>query len=384
MTPAEKARLAQDGIAALRAGDAHTARARFSQLPDPPWMLLAQACNRLADTDGELAALQSQLAEDFRHLPALLAAGELHARLGDQRAASSFFRTAIAQAAVSNIPAPMLPLIERARQFVAASGDHFHQHLLDSLSTAGLLDGPGHSRMRHAIDLLSGKVPLYLQQPSMFYFPGLPQRAFYERDEFAWLAQMEAEIPAMRAELLRHLEKGAAFRPYIETLPGLPAPNNPLRDSTDWSAHYFLKGGLPVPENASRCPATMKALEIPQLPEIAGRSPVALWSILKPDTHIAPHHGLFNTRLICHIPLIIPPDCALRVGAETRAWEDGKALIFDDSFEHEAWNRSDQTRIILLFPIWRPEISEDEKAALSHLFAAINRFGSNPPATDSY
>ncbi len=73
-----------------------------------------------------------------------------------------------------------------------------------------------------------------------------------------------------------------------------------------------------------------------------------------------------------HIPLIAPPDCALRVGSETRAWEDGKALIFDDSFEHEAWNRSDRTRIILLFEIWRPEIGPAEREELTLLFEAID------------
>lgn len=99
---------------------------------------------------------------------------------------------------------------------------------------------------------------------------------------------------------------------------------------------------------------------------------MALWSLLKPGTHIQPHHGMLNTRLICHIPLVVNPDCALRVGPETRSWEVGKALVFDDSFEHEAWNRGQATRVILLFEIWRPEIRDDERAALTRLFETID------------
>jgi aspartyl/asparaginyl beta-hydroxylase (cupin superfamily) len=123
---------------------------------------------------------------------------------------------------------------------------------------------------------------------------------------------------------------------------------------------------------------TIKALEHAPMPLIDERSPVALWSLLKPGTHIQPHHGMLNTRLICHIPLIVPKDCAIRVGNETRAWREGEALIFDDSFEHEAWNKSGDTRVILLFEIWRPEISLEERAALTKIFETINDYQGVP------
>ena len=101
---------------------------------------------------------------------------------------------------------------------------------------------------------------------------------------------------------------------------------------------------------------------------------MAIYSLLKPGTHIQPHHGMLNTRLICHVPLIAPDGCALRVGSETRTWRQGEALIFDDSFEHEAWNRGGETRVVLLFEIWRPEISADERAALTEMFEAIDTY----------
>lgn len=166
----------------------------------------------------------------------------------------------------------------------------------------------------------------------------------------------------------------AAFAPYVSGSPDRPLPNNHLLNDPSWGAYYLWEGGAPVAGHAERCPAVMAALEQAPIPVIRGRSPMALFSLLRAGTHIAPHHGLLNTRLIVHIPLIAPPGCALRVGAETRAWEEGRALIFDDSFEHEAWNRSDRTRIVLLFEIWRPEIGDAERAELVTLFEAIDLF----------
>jgi aspartyl/asparaginyl beta-hydroxylase (cupin superfamily) len=214
-----------------------------------------------------------------------------------------------------------------------------------------------------------------LQQPNVFYFPGLPQRQFYERDEFAWLGKIEAAAPAMRDELAAVIAAEGDFAPYVAAAPGRPAPNNALLGDPSWGAYYLWQSGAPVAGQADRCPATMKALEDAPMPVIAGRSPMALFSLLKPGTHIAPHHGMLNTRLICHVPLFAPQGCTLRVGNETREWRFGETLIFDDSFEHEAWNRTAETRVVLLFEIWRPEIGAAEREELTALFEAVGAFG---------
>ena len=83
---------------------------------------------------------------------------------------------------------------------------------------------------------------------------------------------------------------------------------------------------------------------------------------------------MLNTRLICHLPLLVPNGCGLRVGAETRSWVEGELLIFDDSFEHEAWNRGTSDRTILLFEIWRPDIDTDEREQLTRIFSAIDTY----------
>ena len=113
---------------------------------------------------------------------------------------------------------------------------------------------------------------------------------------------------------------------------------------------------------------------------IGARTPAVLFSKLEPGAHIPPHHGMLNCRLICHLPLIVPDGCWLRVGNETREWQEGKLLIFDDSIEHEAKNPSGEMRIILLFDIWRPELSEAERQGISAIFDAIDTFQTLPDA----
>lgn len=364
--------------AALQRRDGVEAKRLLAELTNDrmPWLLLAQACNLSGDSAGEETALQRQLAIEPRNLPALLLTGEFKARGDDDRAANSFFQAALNQAAATaDVPVALHPMLTRAQEFIARTQTRFESHLLEQLRRSGI---GNQGRIGSAIDLLLGKKQLYLQQPSSFYFPGLPQRQYYERGEFDWLPQVEAAVPAMHDELLAVLADGKDFAPYVEVIAERPSAANPLINDPSWGAFYFWRDGEIVTENATRCPATMAALEAVPMPTIDQRSPIALWSLLKPGTHIQPHHGLLNTRLICHIPLIVPSDCALRVGNETREWREGEALIFDDSFEHEAWNRSDQTRVVLLFEIWRPEISPEERAALIAIFETINDYQGVP------
>ncbi len=121
----------------------------------------------------------------------------------------------------------------------------------------------------------------------------------------------------------------------------------------------------------------MAALAAAPMPHIAGRSPMALFSILQPRTHIPPHNGMLNTRLICHLPLIVPDNCRLRVGGETRAVRAGEVLLFDDSIEHEAWNDSDAPRAILLFEVWRPELTDAERHALKVMFESVTQYATD-------
>ena len=93
-------------------------------------------------------------------------------------------------------------------------------------------------------------------------------------------------------------------------------------------------------------------------PVIAGASPNAMFSLLAPRTLIPPHVGINNARLVCHLPLIVPEGCWFRVGAERRDWKPGEAFVFDDTIEHEASNPSDELRVVFIFDIWHPDLTE--------------------------
>ncbi|WP_240330678.1 aspartyl/asparaginyl beta-hydroxylase domain-containing protein [Sphingorhabdus sp. Alg239-R122] len=380
MHPNTVQQLTQESTEALRRGDGASARAKLQEIikngpgMPKPWFLMAQACHLADDAEGEDNALEQLLTDEPRHLVGLLMKGVLKAKQGDSRAAASFYRTALNVAAqLPQIPQTIVPMLQKAEAHIESSSADYEDFLLAQLEAKGVSRSVS-PRFDQSLDLLLGKNELYLQQPSVFYFPGLPQRAFYEREEFSWIADMEAQIPALQHELQGVLQQKDEFAPYVKINPERPLPNNALLNDPSWGAYYFWENGVQVEEHAEQCPVTMEALTQPPLPIIKERSPIALYSLLKPGTHIKPHHGVLNTRLICHIPLITHDKCALRVGSETRRWEDGKALIFDDSFEHEAWNRGDSTRIILLFEVWRPEITEEERVALTAIFEAISYY----------
>ena len=124
-------------------------------------------------------------------------------------------------------------------------------------------------------------------------------------------------------------------------------------------------------QNHEKCPETSRILETAPLCRIPGNAPEVLFSVFTAGTHLLPHRGVTNTRLVAHLPLIVPADCALRVGGELHSWEEGRIVIFDDSYEHEAWNRSDKTRVVLIFDIWNPYLTELECAAVTDITSAL-------------
>jgi Aspartyl/Asparaginyl beta-hydroxylase len=372
--------LANQGVAALQRGDAKAARAAFEAIAEAGrashqlWLLLAQSCEMLGDAPAMQAALDPVLQAEPKNLYALLMRGEQLARTGDDRAASAWFNMAVASAGgFQSLPPDLQPRLERARAALAAADERFSAHLRSSLSAAGVDTGK-QGRLAEALDILEGRAQPQLQQPTSFYYPRLPAIPFFDPADFDWVPALAAAAADMRAEAQAVLASGEGLAPYVEADPTRPNKGHALLGKADWSAFYLWQNGAPVSEHARRCPVTAAALERLPMPRTDGRSPTALFSILKPHTHIPPHWGMINTRLICHIPLIVPEGCRLRVGNETRAVEFGKALIFDDSIEHEAWNDSDETRLILLFEIWRPELDAGERRALATMFEAIGRY----------
>jgi hypothetical protein len=313
-------------------------------------------------------------------LQATLARADDFAARGDVRAAVAFYQSALKSVRdVGGLDRDTIAQLQRAQAFVAGRVREFQQSLEQAVAHAHPADPVAALRLAHSLDMLKGERQVYQQQPSVLYYPYLAQRQYFEREEFEWVPALEAATPAIREELAALVDEGADFRPYVENHPDRPHRDfHGLNDNPDWTALYLWRDGKVVEQNAARCPKTMTALENVPLSRIGSRTPAVLFSRLEPGAHIPPHSGMLNCRLICHLPLIVPNGCWLRVGNETREWEEGKLLVFDDSFEHEAKNPTGELRIILLFDIWRPELGEEERTAISAIFDSIDRFRGLP------
>jgi aspartate beta-hydroxylase len=379
-TTVELRALAQRGVAFLQAGQAAAARDSFASLvqlaPDQAdgHLGLAHALQALGQTAPANAALDKALGLQPRHIGALvLKADWLHA--AGQATAASFYQAAVRCAEdMDTLPHEWARQAEHAQSMCERYALHFEQALRGQLEALAPGHGEPTERFLHSLELLSGRRQLFSSAPRLYLFPELPTVQFFNREMFPWLAQLEAATPLIRSELLALLGQPEVFRPYVESDRSRPVLNpGGLLDNPDWSACFLWKNGVRNGAIADRCPATEAALAQVPVVHIPGRSPSVLFSLMRPGAHIPPHHGFVNTRLIVHLPLVVPPGCRFRVGNETREWVEGKAWLFDDTIEHEAWNDSDQTRVVLLFEVWRPELDDGERAHVSALFEAIEK-----------
>lgn len=349
-------------------------------MSDPQILLQrAETCRRQGDDHGEEAAVDALLAAAPGNLRGLLAKGAVRARAGDDRGATSFYKTALGIAAAQQpLPRDLMPGLQEAQAAIRAASARYEAHLEATLDAAGFTHANRSQRFQHSLDLMCGRRSgtMGLQQPSAYFFPDLPQRRYYERAEFAWAPAVEAEAPAMLPELNAILGSDAAFRPYLVDDPSRPRRGyHGLTDNPAWSTLHLHENGEPVPDIVARAPRTYAALADVPLPRIGVRAPSILFSLLRGGARIPPHSGMLNARLICHLPLIVPPGCGFRVGGEVREWHVGKLTVFDDSVEHEAWNDGPDDRVVLIFDIWRPELTHDERDAITTMFGAIDSYG---------
>lgn len=215
-----------------------------------------------------------------------------------------------------------------------------------------------------------------LQRPTFMSFPGLRNRAWFEREEFPWMRDLERHADGIRQELLAVLEADVGFRPFIQVPKQHPGAAywRQLNDSPSWNAFFFYRDGERDADNHARCPVTSMALDAAPLIRVGEHSPETFFSVLKAGAHIPPHTGVVNIRLVVHLPLIVPPDCGIRVDSETRGWEEGRCIVFDDTFEHEAWNKSGQTRVVLICDIWNPYLTAAERDGMRAAIEALGRF----------
>lgn len=374
------------GLAALQAGDAATARRCLERVvasgraSASTWGALAAACHALGDRRSAAASTDRALELDPRSIPALVMKGDCLREDGDARTATGFYGAAVALAdRAVGLNDSLQRLVRHAREQRDRINADIERHLLESLRRHGYDQSRSNARFSQALELLSGRRQRYLQQPRAFYYPGIPDTQFYEASLFPWLAALESATDTIAAELREVARHEGAFTPYVTLSDGGPVdPAHRMLDNPDWTAHFLWKDGAAVPGNAERCPRTLAALAGVPLARIRGRAPSILFSRLRPGARIPPHTGFLNCRLICHLPLVVPRDCRFRVGGEERRWERGRAWVFNDTIEHEACNDSDQPRIILIFDVWHPALDAEERRLVSRLMQAVDSYGKAP------
>jgi aspartate beta-hydroxylase len=342
------------------------------------WLNLAVALRGLKRTDEEMTAIDTVLTLEPRNLRAMLQKASLQELQGKPRAAAMTYRHVLQSVPAGSYPPQSLrPVFQYALQFVAAN-DKQLENLIES-RLKGLRERFKHEplqRFDRCLETLLRKKPVYRPQPSFMYFPRLPAIEFYERSHFPWLDSIEAATDDIRAELINVLQDGpSVLKPYVDIPAGMPLDQwRELNQSRRWGVYYLWQEGVAIADHIARCPRTVTALEAWPKCEVPGCSPTAVFSILDAKTRIPGHTGVSNTRLIVHLPLIIPPGCGFRVGAETREWRPGHAFVFDDTFEHEAWNDSDVPRAVLILDIWSPHMSVAERELVRQVTADVGEF----------
>jgi ornithine lipid ester-linked acyl 2-hydroxylase len=169
----------------------------------------------------------------------------------------------------------------------------------------------------------------------------------YDNATFPWAAEIEKAAPMIRAELDRVLVR----KTELPNFQDISSDVKTISTDEGWKTYFLIAFGVKSENAISACPETWKAVQhIPGLK-------TAMFSIFEPGKHLPAHRGPYNGVLRLHLGLIVPEPrekIAIRVKNQICHWEEGKVLIFDDSFEHEAWNHSDKTRVVLFLDFMKP------------------------------
>jgi len=361
-------------------------------LPDN--LSVALALVRLLWSTGDLRTAQAVLETGLRHAPrhdpdepfAWLLLGQLRRQRGLDNGAARAWHQATRRArerklwrSADELAPPLWALLGEARQIATqARREHLQRayaQVREQVGSAAL------QRIDEAVQGLTEEPPRVpedtRQRPLFLYVPGLPSVPFLDPDLQPWARRLREAFPDVRREALELFESRVALPGFIDFDPGARMGEylGGKSDKPAWDAYFFYRRGERYADNHARCPATSALLESIDLFRVEGQSPEICFSFLAPQTTIMPHHGVSNVRLVMHLPLRVPRDCALElVGVGKHVWREGEPVLFDDTYLHAAENHSDETRIVLLMDCWNPHLTLPERAAVTTLIQAIGEF----------
>ncbi|MBP6952639.1 MAG: aspartyl/asparaginyl beta-hydroxylase domain-containing protein [Alphaproteobacteria bacterium] len=194
----------------------------------------------------------------------------------------------------------------------------------------------------------------FLQFPS-YYIKDTHAKAWHAPQDYAWVKLLEKNFEEIKKEALKVFE---------ENLMNAHPENDDLAGYGVWNTFFFYKNGAKYLKNHEKCPFTSSVLSKIVGVDIAGRT---YFSAMPSGIHIKSHCGPHNFKLRTHLGIITPPEAVIRVANITKPWVQEKCIVFDDSFEHEVWNRSENTRIVLIVDVWNPCLSLEETMALEYI-----------------
>jgi aspartate beta-hydroxylase len=345
----------------------------------PVHALLGDALRRLVTFDSAERALHDILGDQPQAYTSGLHHAWLLERRGDTQAALLGYLRSIKTAQLrgfwrddDSTPPWLRERVQHAMQRAQSGRRQFFHALLD-----GMIERYGRNELSRVAECLSmylGESPTVYadprQRPTFLYFPGLPVTPVFDRAQLSFAEAYEARMPAIREEMRSVLAGADGIEPFHYDLTA--EQRDAMTRGAAWDAYFFDRDGVRLQHHHAACPETSATLAQLPLDHIRDHGPEVCFSIMRPGAHILPHRGVTNTRSVLHLGLVIPDRCALNlVEVGEVHWQEGRCFAFDDTYEHEAWNRSDATRVILLADIWNPHLSEAERAAVADLIAAI-------------
>ena len=339
---------------------------------------LGLACERVGAFPRAREALQRVLDTDPQRFVARLVLGFVEQRLGRPQAGMAHMYWAFRQAQERGFwtdAGTVQPWLQDHVRGAAAFITRSQQDLLQ-----GALKGAAgdlrrvEAFIRSQLGLERQLSPDPRQAPKKHYFPGLPPSPWLDPALFPWAARLEQAFPEILAEYLSVASADLGFESFLtfrsaEQVAQYLGTTGP---APAWNAFFFYRHGVRDDDNCRRCPKTAALLDELPLIRLPGATPEICFSTLTPGSHILPHRGDANLRSVVHLGLVVPPSCVLKVAGEERSWGPGKLLAFDDTYEHEAWNRSDSVRAVLLMDAWNPHLTDPERSALPRVIGAMN------------
>lgn len=331
---------------------------------------------RVASPDLSEIEVDEILLNDRLNSQALLSKADHRAIKNDLKAATAYYRAAVSTGMLNRSDET------RATAIIKTIQDKFSDHIVTYLEAQGHTAAQWHPRFRKSLALMFGQIardnPLekFPQLPNLYFYPDLQHYEFADFKDADWVECIVKNYEKLYHEAEQVLAQSASFNAYVKPSTDRPQGDvHGMLDNKKWSTFDLIENGLANAECVKKCPETYSIIsENADLCDIQNRAPSIMFSLLKAGANIPPHTGMLNTRFICHLPLIVPGNGALRVGSTIREWEKAKLLVFDDTVEHEAWNNSSEDRLVVIFDIWRPELDLIERDQIRCLFSAVDAY----------